>query len=55
MKILIFHVHAKRGINLLQVSQQVVDSPFSKLTQLMLEVVEQQNLPVPRALLKVSC
>ena len=32
---------------------QVVDSPFSKLTDLMLEVVEQQKLPVPRTLLKV--
>lgn len=33
---------------------QVVDSPFSRLTDLMMEIVEQQKLPIPRPLFKAS-
>lgn len=33
---------------------QVLDSPFSKLTDLMLELVEEQRLPIPRALYKMA-
>lgn len=29
-------------------ASQVVDSPFSRLTDLMLEIVEQQKLPIPK-------
>ncbi|KAK9836696.1 hypothetical protein WJX74_006286 [Apatococcus lobatus] len=32
----------------------VLDSPFSKLTDLMLELVEEQRLPIPRALYKMA-
>jgi len=32
----------------------VVDSPFSRLTDLMQEIVEEQKLPIPRALFKVA-
>lgn len=31
----------------------MVDSPFARLTELMIEVVEEQKLPIPRALIKV--
>ncbi len=30
----------------------MVDSPFSRLTDLMMEIVEQQKLPIPRPLFK---
>ena len=33
---------------------QVVDSPFSKLTELMLELVEEQKIPIPRSLMRVA-
>ena len=33
---------------------QVVDSPFSRLTDLMLELVEEQKIPIPRYLMKVA-
>ncbi|DBB11274.1 TPA: hypothetical protein ACH3X3_006710 [Trebouxia sp. C0006] len=32
----------------------VVDSPFSKLTELMLELVEEQKIPIPRSLMRVA-
>ncbi|KAG1670695.1 hypothetical protein FOA52_010971 [Chlamydomonas sp. UWO 241] len=32
----------------------VVDSPFSRLTDLMLEIVAEQNLPIPRPLFKAA-
>ena len=32
----------------------MLDSPFSKLTDLMLELVEEQRLPIPRALYKMA-
>ena len=44
---------SQRG-SLSMLLSQVVDSPFSKLTDLMFEVVDQQKLPVPRTLLKVG-
>lgn len=31
----------------------VLDSPFSRLTDLMMEIVEEQKLPIPRPLFKV--
>jgi hypothetical protein len=31
----------------------VLDSPFSKLTDLMMEIVEEQRLPIPRMLMKL--
>ena len=31
-----------------------MDSPFARLTDLMIEVVEDQKLPIPRALIKVG-
>lgn len=33
---------------------QVVDSPFSKLTELMMELVEEQKIPIPRGLMRVA-
>ena len=33
---------------------QVVDSPFAKLTELMLELVEEQKIPIPRSLMRVA-
>lgn len=33
---------------------QVVDSPFSRLTDLMMEIVEEQKLPIPRPFFKVG-
>ncbi|KAL3153328.1 hypothetical protein ABBQ38_011671 [Trebouxia sp. C0009 RCD-2024] len=32
----------------------VVDSPFAKLTELMLELVEEQKIPIPRSLMRVA-
>ena len=32
----------------------MVDSPFSRLTDLMLELVEEQKIPIPRYLMKVA-
>lgn len=32
----------------------MVDSPFSKLTELMLELVEEQKIPIPRGLMRVA-
>lgn len=32
----------------------VVDSPFSKLTDLMTEIVQQQKLPIPRVMMKMA-
>lgn len=31
-----------------------MDSPFSKLTELMLELVEEQKIPIPRSLMRVA-
>lgn len=36
------------------IAQQVVDSPFAKLTELMLELVEEQKIPIPRSLMRVA-
>lgn len=36
------------------VPAQVVDSPFSKLTELMMELVEEQKIPIPRSLMRVA-
>lgn len=33
---------------------QVVDSPFAKLTELMMELVEEQKIPIPRSLMRVA-
>ena len=35
-------------------SVQVLDSPFSRLTDLMLELVEEQKLPIPKYLMKFA-
>ena len=32
----------------------MVDSPFAKLTELMLELVEEQKIPIPRSLMRVA-
>ena len=32
----------------------MVDSPFSKLTELMMELVEEQKIPIPRSLMRVA-
>ncbi len=42
------------GIGLTLHLLQVVDSPFSKLTELMLELVEEQKIPIPRSLMRVA-
>lgn len=42
------------GISLALRPLQVVDSPFSKLTELMLELVEEQKIPIPRSLMRVA-
>lgn len=41
-------------IILLLYTWQVVDSPFAKLTELMLELVEEQKIPIPRSLMRVA-
>lgn len=33
---------------------QVVDSPFARLTELMLELVEEQKVPIPKAFMRVA-
>ena len=33
---------------------QVVDSPFARLTELMLELVEEQKIPIPKAFMRVA-
>ena len=43
-------MHALTSNNALQ----VVDSPFSKLTELMMELVEEQKIPIPRGLMRVA-
>ena len=35
-------------------SAQVVDSPFARLTELMLELVEEQKVPIPKAFMRVA-
>ena len=34
---------------------QVLDSPFARLTELMLDLVQEQRIPIPRAFLVSSC
>ena len=36
------------------IRMQVLDSPFARLTDLMLEIVEEQKLPIPRAIAKLA-
>ena len=35
-------------------STQVVDSPFARLTELMLELVEEQKVPIPKPFMRVA-
>ena len=46
--------HCKTCRTSMHVMLQVVDSPFSKLTELMLELVEEQKIPIPRSLMRVA-
>lgn len=43
---LLYHRHVYR--------HQVLDSPFSRLTDLMLEIVEEQRLPIPRPIARLA-
>jgi len=36
------------------IAGMVIDSPFSRLTELMLEIVEEQKLPIPKPFLKMA-
>lgn len=48
------HVTSDISIHAHLCPPQVLDSPFSKLTDLMMEIVEDQKLPIPKAFTKVA-
>ncbi len=42
------------GLHTHAVALQVLDSPFSRLKDLMVELCEEQKLPIPRAFMRIA-